>query len=258
VTTPDATAGLQEIAGPLGRPDRFEVDSLAVSVNGTDVAVVTDGRTALRRATTTTGEVTTLKTDVTDLLRPQFTRYGEVWALGRQNGRQQLWLFRGRERPVAVDAPVLGKRPITAFRISPDGARIALVRETASGSELGLARIVRGDKVTVDGWQPIDVTQSESTQVEQIADVAWLDANELLLLGASAKDRRRVAVRVTSDASRISAEGGEPATWEAAELSVLTRPQTAVVLGRRGQAWRNTGSEWLPFLEGVSAVAYPG
>jgi hypothetical protein len=257
VTTPDETAGLQPIAGPLGKKDQFEVDSLAVSVNGTDVAVVTDGRTTLRRATTTTGGLSRLKTGVTDLLRPQFTRYGEVWALGRQAGRQRLWQF-SPERATEVDAPVLDKGTITAFRISPDGVRMALVRETARGSELGLARIVRGDKVTVDRWRPIDVTQTGATQLERIVDLAWLDANDLLLLGVPTEDAARIALRVSADASRISAEGGEPANWEARQLTVLSRPQTVVVVGRDDQTWRDTGSEWLPLVAGVTAVAYAG
>jgi hypothetical protein len=228
-----------------------------VSVNGTDVAVVTDGRTVLRRAPTATGGLTRLKTGWTDLLRPQFTRYGEVWALGRQGGEQRLWMF-GSGPAVPVDAKVLGEGTITAFRISPDGARMALVRETARGSELGLARIIRGDKVTVDGWRPIDVRQSDATQLERIADLAWLDADDLLLVGATTEDTGRIALRVSADASRISAEGGEPANWEARQLTVLSRPQTAVVVGRGNQTWRDRGSEWLPFLPDVTAVAYPG
>ncbi len=54
------------------------------------------------------------------------------------------------------------------------------------------------------------------------------------------------------------AEGGEPANWEARQLTVLSRPQTAVVVGRGNQTWRDRGSEWLPFLPDVTAVAYPG
>ena len=98
---------------------------------------------------------------------------------------------------------------------------MALVRKTANGHELGLARIIRGDKITVDGWRPVDLTQTDGTQVTQIADVAWLDATELLLLGAANKDAAMAPVRVTADASRVSAEGGEPANWEPAAHRAL-------------------------------------
>lgn len=254
VTNPTERAELTDLTGDVNRP---AVDELAVSVNGTDLALVTDSRSTLRRAATVSGEVSVLARGLTDLLRPQFTRYGEVWAIGRQNGTQRLWrVADGRTAP--VDAPVLNGAPITAFRVSPDGTRIALVRRTAGGSELGLARIVRGDRITVDAWRPVDLTQSELTQVRRIADVAWLDAGELLVLGATTKAAAAVPVRVAADASEITATGGEPANWDARQLTVLTRPQSVVVVGGDGRAWRYDGVSWLPLVGGLRTAAYAG
>jgi hypothetical protein len=269
VTGTGDTAAVSPIEGSLGRR-RFGVATLAVSVTGTDLAVVTRDRTALRRAQTVTGEVTTLASGLSDLLRPQFTRYGEVWAIGRQDGKQKMWLFTAdqevnvgkiEEAKLEVNAPVLDKAKVTAFRISPDGSRVALIRETRRGDELGLARVIRGDRqVTVDEWRPVDLTQTGATEVTQIEDLAWLDANELLLLGAANEDAAMSAVRVTADASRITAEGDEPANWDAKQLTVLRRPQSAIVVGRSGGTWQDNGGLWLPFLDGISieAIAYPG
>jgi lipoprotein LpqB-like beta-propeller protein/sporulation and spore germination protein len=262
VTATSDTPTVSAIDGDLGQ-SRLGVNSLAVSMNGTDLALVTRDRTELRRAQASTGDVTTLISGLSDLLRPQFTRYGEVWALGRQNGKQKMWLFtvnqENDDTSIPVDAPVLGQAEVTAFKISPAGSRIALVRKTRTGSELGLARIIRGDKgITVDEWRQIDLTQTGGTQVTQIADLAWLDANDLLLLGAASKDAALAPIRVTADASQISAEGGEPANWHARELTVLYRPQTTIVVGSEGRTWRNDGSQWLPFINGVDTIAYPG
>ena len=239
VTTPNETPALQDLGGPLGK-GRYAVDSLAVSVNGTDVAVVTDGRTALQRAATDTGDVTKLETGLTEMLRPQFTRFGEIWTIGVRDGRQRIWRSSPDHNDEVV-APVLAKGGrIVAFRISPDGARIALVRETAGGAELGLAQIIRAEKVTVDGWRTVNLTQTGLTQVTQIADVAWLDANDLLLLGAATPEAPLVPVRVAADASRVTAEGGQ-ADWRARQLTVLARPQTAIVVGVGRRTWRDTG-----------------
>ena len=254
VTTPSETPGLQAIAGPLGR-SRFVVDSLAVSVNGTDLAVVTDGRTALRRAATANGAVTKLGTGLTDMLRPQFTRYGEVWTLGRQGGRQSLWVS-SREWTGTVEAPAPKGGAITAFRISPDGARMALVRRVDTRFELGLARISRGEKVTVDGWRRIDLTLSDATNVNRLTDVAWLDANELLLLGTPSNGAAQVPIRVAADASQVIVEAGED-TWNARQLTILHRPQTAIVVGA-DHAWRDNGTRWDPFLDDIGTVAYAG
>ena len=256
------------IRGTLGERE-LGVGSLAVSVTGTDLAVVTRDRTGLRRALTATGEATPLASGLSDLLRPQFTRYGELWAIGMQDGRQKMWLFTADqeirntdeqiEQPgTVVDAPVLKQGDVTAFRISPDGSRMALVRQTGNRSQLGLARVIRGEKVIVDGWRSINLTQAGGPQVTQIADIAWLDANELLLLGATAKDAAMAPVRVTADASRITAEGGEPLNWEARQITMLRRPQTTIVVGHDKKTWRYDGSQWLPFIDNIDAIAYPG
>ena len=250
------------IEGDLGKRGAG-ANSLAVSVTGTDLAVVTQNRTVLRRAATATGQVTTLASGLSELLRPQFTRYGEVWALGRQGGKHRMWMWtvdqNNDETRIDVNAPVLDQAEVTAFKISPAGSRTALVRKTRTGFELGLARIIRGDKgITVDGWRHIDLTQTDGTQVTQIADLAWLDANELLLLGAASEEAALAPVRVTADASQVSAEGGGPASWDPKQLTVLFRPQTTIVVGGDNTTWQDDGSQWLPFLDNISDIAYPG
>jgi Lipoprotein LpqB beta-propeller domain/Sporulation and spore germination len=259
VRTTAEKPAMEPLKGPLG-PGSYQVDALAVSATNTDLAVTTDGRTTLRRAPA--GEPstpTTLLSGVTDLLRPQFTRFGEIWALGRQGGRQRMWMSTD-DKPVEINTEVLqDRRDVTAFKISPDGTRMALVRSTQTGSELGLARIIRSgkDKITVNGWRALNTAQSNMPPIRTIADVAWLDGTELLVLGTTYNDSAHIPYRVVEDASRITAEG-EPQNWDAKELAVLPGTQTAIIVGRTGQTWKDDGSEWLPFLKRVSTVAYPG
>ena len=257
VNSASATPEQEPLVGDLGA-GKYAIDSLAVSPANTDVAVVTNGRSVLRHAPTGTGKVETVSRRFTDLLRPQYTRYGELWAIGRVKSRQRIWVLTGG-RQLPVDAPLLDKGgEITAFKISPDGTRMALVRKTATGSELGLTRLVRADRIMVDGWRPIDITQQGTTEVAQITDVAWLDASELLVIGSQSKGATQVSVGVTDDASRITAGGGEPRDWDAREVTVLMQTQSAVVVGAGGQSWRDDGSQWLPFLDRVKTIAYPG
>jgi hypothetical protein len=136
---------------------------------------------------------------------------------------------------------------------------MAMVRRTANGAELGLARIIRSpDKITVDGWRALNTAQTTMPPLRTIADVAWLDATELLVLGAADAATAYAPYRVAEDASRITAEG-EPQDWDAVELAVLPRAKTAIIVGRNGQTWKDDGNQWLPFLEKIkiSTVAYP-
>lgn len=244
------------VKGPLG-DGQFDVDSLAVSLANTDLAVVTDGRTVLRRAPTTTGEVQVLLSGVTRLLRPQFTRYGEIWAIGREAGKPRMWMFEAGQRPRPVDAPILEGGRITAFKISPDGTKMAMIRETANGSELGLARISRENKVLVDGWRTLNTTQSMLPQIKHMVDVAWIDPNDLLVLGAASKGGPIAPFRIAENASQISDEGAAD-EWAPVELTVLLRTQTAIILGEDGQTWKDDGSNWVAYVDKITALAYPG
>jgi hypothetical protein len=265
VRTTAEKPAMEPLKGPLG-PGAYRVDALAVSATNTDLAVTTDGRTTLRLAHILAGEPstpTTLVSGVTDLLRPQFTRYGEVWAIGRQGGRQRMWMSTDDE-PVEINTPLF-REPggdVTAFKISPDGTRMALVRRTGTGSELGLARIIRSgkDQIMVNGWRALDTAQEGTMPpIGTIRDVAWLDATELLVLGTAPGENVFAPYRVVEDVSQITAEG-EPPTPDAVELAVLPQTQTAVIVGGSGDTWKDNGSQWLRFLDEkikIKTIAYP-
>jgi hypothetical protein len=263
VSTTANPPAISPLAGPLGR---YAVDALAVSMTSTDLALTTDNRTTLRRAPLATNEQPrTLLTGASELLRPQFTRYGEIWDIGRQGGRQRMWMFTADKNDpkssgikIEINSPVLQDSNVRAFKISPDGTRMALVRRTKTGQhELGLARIIRSDKIMVNGWRPLNIMQTNMPQIGTIADVAWLDATELLVLGVADPGTAFAPFRVVEDASRITPEG-EPENWDAVALAVLPQTQTAIIIGGKGHTWRDNGSQWLQFVDNVRTIAYPG
>jgi hypothetical protein len=252
----DPDAG-RALAGPLGN-GRLAVQEMAVSPANSDLAVVTDARTRLRRSSTSGDELTTLiDRQATDLLRPQFTRFGELWALGSSGGSQRFWVFSGKER-ISVESPLLTSTTTAAFRISPDGTRIALVRRADGRSQLGLARISRSaDKIVVDGWRWIDTTQTNLPEVATMSDVAWVDDTNLLVVGTRTGTAAPGLFRVSQDASRITPDA-EPTEWEANTITVLLSDQSTLVIGRGGRTWKGDGGQWYPFVDGVRAASYPG
>ena len=220
------------VLGDLGK-GRYRVDSLAVSTANTDLAAVTNNRTELRWSRTATGEVHTVLSGARNLLRPQFSGFGELWALSGSGGDQRMWLLTADKRIEVSAEKVLGKA-ITAFRISPDGARIALIRKSGDRSQLGLARISRAaDKITVDGWRPLNTTQTDQPHLLHLQDVAWIDDTDLLVLGSPFASTVRQPFRMSQDASSIMAEG-ESTDWDAKELAVLLPKQTVIAVDRNG------------------------
>jgi Lipoprotein LpqB beta-propeller domain/Sporulation and spore germination len=269
VTTGTNPPGVKDLEdpGPLGAGE-YGIDALAVSLTNTDFAATTHGRTRLLLSPIGEGETINLlnvEDQVSDVLRPQFTRYREIWTIGRQGGRQRIWMFTA-DPPAApgdaskitmkvIDSPQL--KDVRAFKISPDGTRMALVRGTETKSELVLARIVRSDTIMVDGWRVLDTTQTYNpSQIDMIVDLAWLDGTELLVLGdAAPTDIALAPYLVVQDASRI-APHGEPGNTDGREFAVLPGRQAAIIRGRDGRLWRDDGSQ-LP-IDNVSAIAYPG
>jgi hypothetical protein len=260
VTATDSLT-VENLDGPLA--DRTPVDALAVSATNTDFAVTTNGRTVLSQGSITSGEMSPLPLPkgVRELLPPQFSRYGEIWDIGYEGKKQQIWRFTGDGKDLRTDKielPALEGLKVTAFRISPDGTRLAVVRFTRTGSQLWLARIRRSDKITVDGWRQLDTTQTNMPQIRRIADVAWIDATELLVLGAPDVTMAYAPYRVVEDASRIT-ERGNRGNWRPAKLAFSPRRQTAIIVDAAGQTWKYDGNQWSPFMkEKVSSITFPG
>ncbi|SDU91472.1 Sporulation and spore germination [Microlunatus sagamiharensis] len=249
-----STGELRPFSGDLGSTS---ISSLAVSVTDTDLAAVTDGRTRLVEATTAGAgtKARTVLSGVTDLSRPQFTRFGELWALGRQGGRQQLWRIADGAKPVL--APDLDGRDITAFSFSPDGVRVAFIERVRGGQRLLVGHVDRGDGVEVKGVRELDTRQSDSPQLTQLKDLAWLDATHVMVLGAATAKDTAGPYAVSEDASSVVGQG-EALAWNPVEVAVLLRTQSAIVRSQNGQTWRDQGTTWVPFVKDVDAVAYPG
>ena len=239
------------VPGPLRQT--HPINAVAVSVTNTDLAVTTNARTTLRRAAMMPGgSAKDLLTGATELLRPQFSRYGEIWEVGKQGGQQRMWMFTPDNTKHQITSPT---QNITAFRISPDGSRMALVRRTANGSELGLARIIRSDQPRVESWRRLDTSQS-GTSISEITDVAWFDPTELLVLGKAGGNS--TLFRVAQDASLVT-QKGEAQDFDAKELAVSPQTQSVIMVGSRGGTWKDDGTRWQPFLDhAISAIAYPG
>ncbi|GAA1435438.1 LpqB family beta-propeller domain-containing protein [Microlunatus lacustris] len=249
----------ERFPGALGA-GRHAISSLAVSVSGTEVALVTDGRTVLRRTPSTTTDLTTVLDGVTGLLRPQFSRTGELFAVADQGGRQWMWVA-GSGGIVRMPAPELpGGGRVVAFRVSPDGARMALVVESGQRTRLAIARIVRSGQISVEVYRVLDTGSplTDST-VQASRDLVWTSATELLVLAAGTERGPYAPTRVSIDASSVETQLSS-ADWDPVTLTALLRPQTSipVVLSSEGDAYRDDGAQWVLLQRGVDAVAYPG
>lgn len=199
------------------------------------------------------------------LLRPQYVRSTdlELWTIaggGAEGQRQTAQRIVG-DRVEPVRLPAFEGSMVQAYRISPDGTRMAAVRRTDAGRiEIGLARINRtGPEIVVDGWRELQLEEPTQPRPDEIVDVGWLTPTELVVL-ATGDGRQTVRpYRLDTYATWVS-EIGQPDNWQA--VAVATSPRRdkgrAVVLGTNG-SWRFEDEyRWPFFVRGLVAVAYAG
>lgn len=243
------------VAGEVGKQD--DTERIAVSLDDRDIAVVTDDRTVLRRQREG-GRLMPVLDGVTKLLRPQYSRQGELWAVGESGGEQHIWAISG-DKTVEVQAPELRDGKIVTFKLSPDGSRIAMVREVGSTRHLTLGWINRVDgRILVDGPIRLDTAGNQGTTITQFRDVAWQDESHLLVIGAAAPLAPVGVYLLTQDASQISTLG-ELSDDDAVEITSSPTHNQVAILTKKGEAyWLDTARRWTRISAGIDSLAYPG
>ncbi len=249
------------LPGPLGKMAQLP-ESLAVSTSGDEVAMVRGGGSVLLRGQVADVPPKVVLQQVSGLLRPQFSRFDELWAVGRNAGGQQTFWMSSNGQPTQVAASAPKGSTVSAFRISPDGVRMVIVRQVKGKTELGLARINRSSKpVKIDGWHPIAINGDQTLTLSRILDVAWLNATSLMILAATVEDGNAFEPYVLDQDGSTIRVVGQSDDWRARALAISPREEEsrAMLLGDKGIIWRyQDESRWENFGEGFTAIAYPG
>lgn len=232
-------------------PDLPESRSLAVSSElGLLVAVSKDG-TELIEATLTDGTPTVLTTGK-DLVRPSISRQGEVWSASAGTGEIVVIGADGNQK--AVDTAQVPDGGITSLRVSPDGARLAMVLSVDGRDVAGVAVIVRDRaSLRVESFRPVNpATGSDEIG---ILDIGWLSGTELVTLVVHSGGAVSV-VRLDQDSAVVDDIGPNEVT-ELAELAVAPGRQP-VVRGSEATYRYEGDFNWRMTLPVVDAVAYSG
>lgn len=250
---------LDPIPAPLGRPT-FQVDSVALAADGKTIAAVTGGRSQLRVQGRKKHTATKVLDGKQRLLAPEFARNDELWAISGKPGEQRVSAITG-DQVTKVRSPWLKRAHVTAFRISPDGSRIALVVRRHGKDRLAMAPIVRGEHWRLGELRPIQVLDNTSAPIDRIAGLGWISPTRLMIIGASGKGGSDEPYGVEMDGSQVERIGVSN-HWDAISLSAA--PDTsgsfhAAVGGRAGKVWvRRSGDKWKFLTNGLTKPVYAG
>src|SRR5699024_661837 len=201
------------------------------------------------------------------LRQPQFTRFDELLVLGTRNARPVLWyLHDGALQQVSLDLP--DGLSLSAFRVAPDGVRVAVVlRDTDGQSHFGLALLQRSGSATLTGFRAVPLTLAQGTPLGSVTDIAWTSATRLVLLGAASEDSQPGPHEDAGDGTGLTALGATedraPSRLAAARHRNGSGAGSAsakiAMRGEDGTVWRYENAvTWVSMAEGPHSLAYPG
>jgi hypothetical protein len=166
----------------------------------------------------------------------------EVWTV--RDGAGVVRLPSGGS-PQTVSATTLaGLGRATAFQLSPDGVRAAVVVQGPEGGQLYVGTVVRDeDTVSVRDWRSVAPT------VRQVVDVAWRNAGLLMLLADDPSAERTVPYTVGVDgwglqATTTSGLPGRP-------TAIAAAPGRQPLVSANGTMWTLAGGNWVTLVRGA-------
>lgn len=185
------------------------------------------------------------------LTTPSWDRYGHVWFADRHGGKSDVWLLDRERAPIRVESEVLDDREVYALRVARDGSRVALL--VGSGTD---SKIMIGPIVWENGTARIGELRRLATDLEQVSDVSWQDADTLAALGKGPRGAVQ-PYRVPINGTQVAVAG-----YAGAEAKTITAApgRSPLLVGAKGdRIWRGSREDanWQNVAHGRDP-AYPG
>jgi hypothetical protein len=231
----DNSTGEQPITGAFGvlplAPRWIAVDPLAqhvagVSPDGRRVTVA--NRDAVSGHVATSADTRTVYQGGTQLLRPAYDLYGQLWLVDRTRAGARLSVVRGTASRT-LDAPGLTGAPVSRFLMSRDGTRLVTEVSGAGSDQLYVARVRRDGSGRV-----LSVTRARRLVMagapDRIRDIAWRTPTAVAVLAApsgGASEVLLVNVDGSSDATDLSTDA---AVFRGRAVRLVTSPSAGTPL----------------------------
>ncbi len=206
--------------------------SLAVSESPRRIAAVsTAGGTvfvAPSSETTPLSKVTRVVADGTDVLRPQYDMFGDLWLVDRTKSGARVLVVRGRHVRT-LDVPGVTGANVAAFAVARDGSRIAVAYAGNPAPALRVVDILRTDEGIVSGPGSSHVFSDGRSDGARIVDLGWRDPATLAVLTRPTEETSEVTF-VSSDGSPVSPDLVQPSVFRGAAAALVVSPDTDLPL----------------------------
>lgn len=218
---------------------------------GAEPVVVRDGAARIVRVT---GDGTPdVLLSGSKLVAPSVDRFEAVWSA--QGSQLLVALASGGVRTIDVDW--LSSRTIQSVRVSPEGARVAIVSSGPSGRLVHVAGVVRdAENVPTSLSAPVQVGAS----VRQVTQVAWQDETALAVIGREADGDDAIFL---AGVGGLAGLGGlsraQPGVADPRWVTASVGTGAMLTLDTDGTLYsRQSSALWTMVSDDVDLVAFPG
>jgi hypothetical protein len=259
------------VGGPFGETG-FALRSLAWSARSRHLAAVSaNGRrvfVAPDRGSRSATRVETALDGGTNVLRPDYDRFGGLWLVdATANGAVVHLVRHGHDR--VLDVPGVTGSRLSAFTVTSDGANLVAVLATGANPTVLVSDLVRGPKGRVQSAAPARTLQVSGADLGPARDVVQNGGTTVAVLTRPADGGDRlVSVELDGSPTLGSVPGsGDPGTVPdsvpVAVAGLVASPDPALQLGavgtdRRLYTYSGDGRWVRASLATVAAAAYSG
>ena len=212
------------VPGALGRPG-YALRSLAVSDGPRRVTGVSQDGTTVFSASADTGSTspaTRVLSGATDVLRPAYDLFGDLWLVDRTaSGARVLVVSGGRVRELSV--PRVTGADVAAFTVSPDGTRLAVAYAGSPAPSVRVTDILRTDEGIVSGAGTSRAVVVGDGDTARTVDIGWRDPATLAVLRRPTPETSQVT-QVAYDGSPSASTSTDPSVFRGAAQSLVVTP----------------------------------
>lgn len=180
---------------------------------------------------------------------PSVDRLGWVWAASTGQEGADWTVLSADGQVTTLASPFTDSSTPTALRVSPDGARVVIVRRIGSGQGAWVAPVIRDTRGVPTG---VGAAVAVAGLDEGVADVSWAGSSTLVALHRVQGGTELMIVPLGGRISTISA----PSTAE--HVTAGTTPTTVYVQTSDGSVLSRSGSVWQPVVAEISEIEFPG
>lgn len=232
--------------------------TLAISVDASQIALVNAQRNRLYTALLATSPVEpAVALSAPHLLRPQFTRFEDLWTMSVSGGRTVVYRI-AKGSATIIPSPALDGVVVDTFSISPDGVRMAVVGTRDGKPVVGEVQISRDPLIPgVRNWRPMQIETFGGSKT--VLDIDWRSDTKLLALAQEGAGSQQVSI-YELDESSVQLQQVLIPTWD--PISLMTSPYgdlLAVGISKDGRVFRRFDDiHWRLYVEDMHMVAFPG